>query len=323
MRLEIPLSEELADELLGFWGRVFGYTPDLPRGALIGEESEHNRNVLYLNRRDGAVAGTCLTTTSVALPGLGGFGEVATEPGLRRSGIATALCGQAVEEFRGDRGEALFLGTGNPGAIRVYHRLGWRTMAGADVMANISSGESPESFLVEYFREQAPTAVRRASAAERVAMIPLIVTPHDWQVLDANAQRHIYSTRYATQSSCNGLFPRYESVREGGKGEWFAAHTEDGRVVGLSTARLDGGGGCRVDGFAHQRHTNSWPELMSAAVEWAGQRGAARCRAVISIEDEDKQAAFEGIGFIRVGPSTPFEISGRQLRSVVMDRPAD
>ena len=321
MRLEIPLAEDLADELMGFWHRIFGDNPDLPRSVLIGEESEHNGNVLYMDRRGDTLAGTCLTTRPAALPGLGAFGEVATEPGMRRSGVATALCGQAVEEFRGSGGEALFLGSGNPEAIRVYHRLGWRTMAGTHVMANISNGDSPESFLVDYFREQAPTSVRRASGAVRVAMIPLIVTPHDWQVLDANAQRNIYSTRYDTGVSCNGLFPRYEAVREGQLGEWFAAHTEDGRVVGLSTARLDGGEGCRVDGFAHKRHMQAWTELMAAAVEWAGQRGAALCRAVISIEDEDKQAAFEGLGFSRVGPGTPFEIGGRQVRSVVMDRP--
>ena len=322
MRTEIPVSEELTHELFGFWDQIFGTNPDLTRGVLVGEETEHNRNVLYMDRRDSALAGTCLTTTSVALPGLGAFGEVATDPELRRSGIATALCRQAVQEFRAGGGEALFLGSGNPEAIRIYHRLGWRTMAGTHVMANISSGESPESFLVDYFSEQGATSVRVASGAERVAMIPLIVTPHDWQVLDANAGRNIYSTRYSTGVSCNGLFPRYESVREGGQGEWFAAYTADGRVVGLSTARLDGGGGCRVDGFAHKRHMAAWPRLMTATAEWAGKRGTSRCRAVISIEDEDKQAAFEELGFGRVGPGTPFEISGRQLRSVVMDRPA-
>ena len=48
-----------------------------------------------------------------------------------------------------------FLGTVNPAAARVYHRLGWRKLAGAEVMANILSGESPEAFLVEYFQKGA------------------------------------------------------------------------------------------------------------------------------------------------------------------------
>ena len=50
------------------------------------------------------------------------LGEVATDPKQRRSGISTRLCACALEEFRGNGGEAIFLGTGNPDAARVYYR---------------------------------------------------------------------------------------------------------------------------------------------------------------------------------------------------------
>ena len=195
-------------------------------------------------------------------------------------------------------------------------------MAGTHVMANISSGDSPESFLVDYFREQAPTSVRRASGAVRVS--------------DDSADRHAARLAGAgRQRSAQHLLDalRYRGLVQRAVSEVRSSPGRaNGRVVrgahgGRSSGRpVDGpdwtaGKAAGVDGFAHKRHMQAWPELMAAAVEWAGERGAALCRAVISIEDEDKQAAFEGLGFSRVGPGTPFEIGGRQVRSVVMDRP--
>ena len=317
MRLEIPIPEDLTDELLDFWFGIFGLNPDVTRGVFLGDEFEQNHNVLYMERRDGKVAGTCIMTTCRAIPSLACFGEVATDPAQRRSGIATDLCGQAVEGFRDSGGEAVFLGTGNGDAARVYYRHGWRFLAGGGAMANITSGDSPEEFLVSYFHETGSTSVRVASAAERVPMIPLIHTPHDWQVLDSNASGNIFSKRYVPQTSCNGLFPRYEAVRNGGRGEWFAAYTDDGRVVGLATARLTDGGSCKVDGFAHKRHMGAWPDLMRAATKWATDR-AGGAHAVVCVEDEEKQAAFEALDFKLGAPAKPFVLGDREVGSVRM-----
>ena len=208
--------------------------------SFSADETAHNRNIIHLTTRAGRVVGTCGTTRSRTVRALGGFGEVATEPDQRGRGIATELCLRAVEEFREEGGEVLFLGTGNPAAARIYHRLGWRKLAGAQVMANVTSGASPEEFLVGWFAEPAPVAIEPASAAARVPIIPLMVSPHDWQVLDANAG--MLSTRYAVQGSCMGLYRRYGYVIQDGRGAWFVAVAEDGRVVGQSTARLTGAG---------------------------------------------------------------------------------
>lgn len=318
MRLEIPISEELTEDLTQFWIRIFGQNPDVTPGMFLGDEVRYNHNLLYLERRNEKVAGTCLITTSRALPRLACFGEVATDPIHRLSGIATDLCGHAINDFIENGGGSVFLGTGNSNAARVYYRHGWRFLAGGGTMANITNGDSPEEFLVNYFHETSPASVRVASALERVPMIPLILTPHDWQVLDSNAAQNIYSTRYAKQSSCNGLYPRYESVRHGGLGNWFAANTDDGRVIGLATARLTDEDSCRVDGFAHKRHMDAWPDLIQAATRWGIDQGNINIHAVLSVEDEEKQAAFETIGFKIARPDDPFFISERKVNSVRM-----
>ena len=318
MGTEIPVDDGLVDELMLFWQGIFGYSPDVTRGVILGEERHDNRNVLYLTRRGEQLAGTCMTTTSVRVPMLGGFGEVATDPQFRRQGIASDLCGQAVDEFRAGGGEALFLGTGNPEAARVYHRLGWRKLAGANVMANITSADSPEEFLVQHFGDSGPASVREATPEVRVPMIALIEAPHDWQVLDANAR--MYSTRYCVQNSCMGLYPKYEAVTKDGRGAWFAAYTADRRVVGMSTARLDDSGLCRVDGFAHKRYMDCWKALLQTALEWGNGNGASGSWAEVSVEDEEKRSLFESTGFREAGPGEGFELDGRRVHSARMGK---
>ena len=317
MRFEAPLEPGLTRELFDFWISIFGEPMDLPAEVFLGAELEQNDNIVYVARREGRLAGTCGMTVSRQVPGLGGFGEVATDPALRRSGIASALCAQVVDEFRGRGGEALFLGTGNPGAARIYHRLGWRKLAGANVMANITSGDSPEGFLVDYFRGLGPVEVRPASPEIRIPIIPLLVSPHDWQVLDSNAG--MFSTRYATQHSCMGLYRRYGDVAADGRGAWFVAVTADGRAAGISTARLQASGGCRVDGFVHSSCLDAWYDLVNAAIRWAEAAGAQPVTADVSIEDEDKRALFEGLGFSRAGRGLPFDLDGREVVSETLE----
>ena len=248
-------------------------------------------------------------------PILGGFGEVATRPELRGGGIATRLCGRAVEEFRAAGGQALFLGTVSPTARRIYHRLGWRKLAGAEVMANISTRDTPEGFLVDYFREPGEAVVGPATPAVRIPMIPLLHAPHDWQVLDANAG--MYSTRCCVQFSCMGLYRRYLAALAGGRGEWFCARTADGRVVGLSTVRVSDAA-CQLDGFAHPYFAAAWPDLMAAAMQRGAARGPGECRAVVCVEDEEKRSLFEGLGFRDAGAAADFVLDRRAVGAVRM-----
>ena len=318
VRTDAPMGAALAGELMEFWTGIFGGPPDVTSDVLLGEEGPYNHDTVYLTRRGGRLAGTCLLTVSKGVPSLGAFGEVATAPADRGSGTATELCGQAVEDFRDGGGQALFLGTGNPDAARIYHRLGWRKLAGAKVMALVTDGDSPEGFLVDYFRQRGPTTVTETTPHARVPMIPLMVTPHDWQVLDANAAK--FSTRYVVQHRCAGLYGSYAELTADGRGTWLCAQTGDGRVVGMATARLDDSGRCRVDGFAHRSHMDSWEELIESAMSWGVTAGASRLEARLSIEDEEKRALFEKLGFRPAGDSGGFEMDGRKVRAVRLER---
>ncbi len=222
---------------------------------------------------------------------------MATRPEYRGRGIANRLCQQALDEFVERGGEVVFLGTENPRAARIYHRLGWRRIANSTVYANVTSGGSPEDYLVDYFRAPSSVNIVAGDASLRVPMIPLLLTPHDWQILDGNLPNPMVSTRYAMQDSCMGLCRKYYYLVKHDDAEWFAAKTSDGRLVGISTAWIDADNVCNVDGFVHARFNDSYDALISAAIEWGEQHNATRFAARLSVEDEEKQAKFETLGF--------------------------
>ena len=317
MRLEAPIEAHLVDELFEFWVPIFGGPIDVTPEVLLGHEVPKTTITVYVRRLGGKLAGACLVATSKEMPSLGGFGEVATSPDARRSGIATELSHQARDDFRERGGQALFLGTDNPDAARIYFRLGWRKLAGVNLMVNVLNGDSPEEFLVDYFRDLGPATVRAPSPADRVPMIPLLVSPQDWQVLDSNTG--MLSTRYAVQDSCLGLYRRYSALAVDGRGAWFCAATSLGQVVGLSTARLDGGGGCRVDGFTHRNHLGSWKALIQAATGWGAGMNASSIWATVSVEDDEKRSLFESVGFRNTAPGEPFDLGGRQVATLRLE----
>jgi len=316
-RVEAPMSKELVEEFYALWRQCFPPDDEDFRDSYLGTELEHNRDLMYIGRVEGKPVGTVHLGIGKSDPSLGGVGGVATDPEFRRKGIATRLCELARDDFQAWGGEALFLGAG-PESARVYRRCGWRVLAGTNVMAWIADGRSPEAYLEAHFEEKRPFTIAGGTAAERYPMVPLIVTPHNWQVMDANVS--IFSTRYAIQSSCGGLYQRYEGLLAGAKGEWFAARTDQARVVGLATARLDESEGCLIDGFVHGNFGEAWEPLMEKTIEWAKARGAGRCRVRVSVEDEEKMAMFEGLRFRRGAGGGEFQLRESSVKSVFLER---
>ena len=149
-------------------------------------------------------------------------------------------------------------------------------------------------------------------------MIPLLLTPHDWQILDGNLPTPMISTRYAEQNSCMGLCRKYYYLVNLDNAEWFAAKTNDGRLVGVSTAWSDGENTCHVDGFIPAGFSDSYNALISAAIEWGTQQKAVQIAAGLSVEDEEKRTEFEALGF-RTGPDDgTFTVDDREVKAISM-----
>ncbi len=336
-RYETPFRELLAHELFDFWTEIFGpIDPDVPIGVFLGEEADHVDHVVFAERDQDLVVSTCAITFSRAEPRFAGVSEVATRPSYRGRGIAGSLCMQALEEFADRNGEVVFLGTMDPHVARIYHRLGWRRIAGANVWANVTTGDSPEEYLVDYFRTPSPVRVVKGDASLRIPMIPLLLIPHDWQILDGNLPSSMISTRYERQNSCMGLCRKYyyhlnrppvtlppqpakgDGAQPGHAAEWFAAKTDDGRLVGIATAWIDAEQVCNVDGFVHKRFTDSYEALIETAIEWGRKGSAKRIASRLCVEDIEKRSLFGGFGF-RAGPiDGTFNISEREVPAISM-----
>ncbi len=315
-RTEPPLEESQKEQFVELWEGIFETSYDFLENTLIGAEAKFNSDLFYSISPDGETAATSHVTVARRDPEIGGLGEVATATRHRRQGMAAAACERALQDFRENGGEALFLGTGNPDAARVYHRLGWRKLCGSNAMVALSRGQSPEEYLVDYFRGGQPGEIRPASPEVRVAMIPLIHTPHDWKILDANVG--IHSNRYQVQPSVMGLYPRYESLLSTG-GTWFELRCDRGRTVGLASARMAEGGVCRIDGFIHPLYLEGWPELMDRACSWGSERGAGASEAAVCIEDEEKMEAFRRLGFgMDRRPGPDMAVCDRAVASLIL-----
>ncbi len=323
MKLATPIDIQTTDVLSDFWTGIFGQSDfDLPKHVFAGSESSYNSNVVYIEKENGVIVSTCGVTKPLKISNIGGFGEVATDPLFRKKGLATKLCEAAIDDFRNDGGEALFLGTGNPAAARIYQRLGWRKISGTSVMVNITDRNSPEEYLVQRFStsDEKDWTIDTTTPAARIPIIPLLVNPHDWHVLDANVG--MYSTRYDTQHSCMGLYRRYSYIKIDGRGEWFTSSTKDGRIVGISSAKLINKRIGQIDGFVNSRFQDCWRDLMDAAIEWVCDKGVNMISAKISVEDEEKQSFFREIGFNAwSNKKGKFEYACREVDSLEFVRP--
>ena len=119
-RYDLPIAEPLIDELTNLWQSAFGDGLSWCRPVLSGGEREANRDILFLATADDQVVASCRLTINQRDPHIATLGEVATSMEHRGQGLATAVCSQAAGEFDRAGGLAMFLGTGNPNAARIY-----------------------------------------------------------------------------------------------------------------------------------------------------------------------------------------------------------
>lgn len=294
-RFDAPLSEELIGELCSLWRQIYAqdYHSEVPVHA--GQEKQYNHNTYYFIRHSGKVISVAHITISRGDPRLGGLGDVATIPEYRGRGLALKLCQLAADEFEMCGGEALFLGTANSVAARVYGKVGWQFLPNSDVMLRVTAAEGPQEYISNYFNSAAhlPVEISEGTPRQRIGMIPLIVQPHEWVALDANVE--LFSTRVSKQVSCMSLYPKYEQIEKSGK--WFAAQRSDGATVGLASVKLIDREIAQVDAFTQiPQHRKATVELYNCAMEYALMDNR-KVQAVCANRDKLKQSILDELGF--------------------------
>ena len=313
-KFEAPIQESLLQELIELWGTIPElHTNEEWRRELLGLEPSFNRILIYIVRKRGRIVAMCQFYISRRMPILSEFSYPGTRPEFRGRGIATELWGAAIDDMKAMGVDAIFLGTFDRIAFRLYRRLGFSKIPASLTFVQALNGLSAEEFLVDWFRDAAPATVSPGDPGDQLPSYPLIVSPHDWQVLDANTG--LMSTRYSLHRTFRGLYLKCANVGDKENGARFSATTSDGKVVGMSTARLDGDGSCAVDGFVHHRYLDSWDDLMRTAIEFGYSRGARAIHACVSREDIEKCQRFAALGLREAGSAPDFVLDCLQLNT--------
>ncbi len=311
-KFEAPIQESLLQELIELWETI----PELQTNEewqreLLGFGPSFNRILIYIVRERGRVVAMCQFYISRRMPILSEFSYPGTRPECRGRGIATKLWGAAVDDMKAMGVDAIFLGTFDRIAFRLYRRLGFSKLPASLTFVQALNGLSAEEFLADWFRDAGPATVSRGDPGDQLPSYPLIVSPHDWQVLDANAG--LMSTRYSLHRTFRGLYLKCANVGDDADGARFSATTSDGKVVGMSTARLEDDSTCAVDGFVHHRYPDLWDDLILAAIGFGQSRGASAVLARVSREDIEKCQRFAALGFREAGYAADFVLDCLQL----------
>ena len=311
-KFEAPIQESLLQELIELWETI----PELPtneewRRELLGLVPSFNRILIYIVREGGRIVAMCQFYISRRMPILSEFSYPGTRPDCRGRGIATQLWGAAIDDMKSMGVEAIFLGTFDRIAFRLYRRLGFSKLPASLTFVQALNGLSAEEFLADWFRDAGPATLSSGNPGDQLPSYPLIVSPHDWQVLDANAG--LMSTRYSLHRTFRGLYLKCANVGDDENGARFSATTSNGKVVGMSTARLEDDGTCAVDGFVHDRYPDSWDDLILAGIGFGESRGVSAVHARVSREDIEKCQRFAALGFREASPAPDFVLDCLQL----------
>ena len=311
-KFEAPIQESLLQELIELWETI----PELPtneewRRELLGLVPSFNRILIYIVREGGRIVAMCQFYISRRMPILSEFSYPGTRPECRGRGIATQLWGAAIDDMKAMGVDAIFLGTFDRIAFRLYRRLGFSKLPASLTFVQALNGLSAEEFLADWFRDAGPATLSSGNPGDQLPSYPLIVSQHDWQVLDANAG--LMSTRYSLHRTFRGLYLKCANVGDDENGARFSATTSDGKVVGMSTARMCEDGSCAVDGFVHGRYLNSWDDLILAGIGFGESRGASAVHTRVSREDIEKCQRFAALGFREAGSAPDFLLDCLQL----------
>ena len=220
-------------------------------GVLRGDELPHNRDVFWIAKHGDDIIGTGHVTQSLKDVTLGGLGEVAVHPNYRGLGVAKKLCQNALDWFEKHHGTAIFLGTSNAAAGRLYASLGWEKIPNSAVMlrTNIDIAVWNSDY---YQYDSNDFRILDGSASDRVGMIPLVLSPNRKDPLDGNIPLRLVT--HAKQLSCMGLYPKYETLCRTGTGGWFSIYGGN-KLFGLISWKNEETQTITVDGFIHKNAT--------------------------------------------------------------------
>ena len=287
------MTVRIVDAPLGHYADEVGCWSHLRDDLLAGRMSDTLSVRYFIAEIDGEVVGSmgCYAPSSTRDVGIVEFVE--TDERHRRKGIASALLGRLITDFRSSSGKALLLCTTNPIAGSLYEKHGfWYTVG--DGMMYVSP--DAQGFADNYLSHVGNAKVREAVWGDlpRASLLYNNLEP-DWLIKD-----------YLTGSFRDTRFERHftQQMRgcEGGRGAVLVLDTPTSSVVGLAAFH-------RIDSYYEQHVATFTFRVCPAYYSQAGdllrhslQRARELSIAILQVHvadvDEDQKGLIRNAGFL-------------------------
>ena len=289
INLKVPNEKEKINEVLDLLEETFGKEErELEYVQLNGSESEYNDDYLFVAYEDNKLLGNLHLTINAKNKALGCLGGMVTTPSARGKGIATQLFSNACEFFDSLGGKLLFLGTNNPLAAKMYAKFGFDFLDNSVIRVRLKDNTFNE--FCDGIYKNNDYKIVDMDCGDRIPIIPLIAQDNQDVLMDANS--NIINSKYATQISCTGLYPRFVKLQENGK--VLLAKNDNQTVFAMLTDKINNGVH-NIDCFAYKGYEDILVELLSLAIKQNQKYSA-----IISIEDKKKQELFESFCFKKI-----------------------
>lgn len=311
-----PLNKKTESDLINLWAPIF---PSSSKGLINisrGQETAFNRDIFFLTYINGELAGSTRLTISKQYPNWAGLGEVVTQNKYRGRGIAANLCKHAINYFKNEKGECIFLGTHNQTASRVYEKLGWVRLANSHVYVLSFQYTLPEIELLNLHKSQNfPPSFEKFANEGRIPIIPLTLFPHPYFVLDYNL--NLFSRRHVLHKKCMSILPHFEDFISNG-GEILFIKNKN-KIEGLLSISKENNKRERsFDVYAY----NLSKQLLQDSYLFISKRfSTSKIIAMVEKRDIYKNRLFNEIGFTKSNDLQSKEIEGLKLQFFKHDSP--
>ena len=296
-KLTVPFGE--ANEILEHLADIFGEKErEIESEQLLGRELESNTDIVIRATDGKKLLGAVHATIPKSESNIAGLSAMFTTPESRGLGIGKMLFGAIVSELERMNVTAMFLGTGEPIAEKLYASFGFRYLYGSGVMIRLARGGPVDYFKERYSAPVGKITVSEGSAVARIPIIPLALLHLSDLVYDVNLE--LVNPCFVTQRSCMGLYPKYIACRRMG-GNFFSATDEKGTLGAMATIMPITSGGYRFDVFSCPSFENSLHGLLECAKHSVGAQnshnGDAKIYMDIANADKKKQITATSLGF--------------------------
>ncbi len=293
----IPITTKQITNLYDLWvnnGFENEKNIDINKNLLSGSEVKSNQIKLYVYEKAATVLSSAIIIINNNNPSISGVGEVCTSVNSRGKGLANTLCEKIVDDyFLNNQSRAIFLGTINPVAEKIYKSLGWQMIKNTNVMFNSKNQDDFESFLLTYNKPNSTKIITKGNSDFRISIIPFVLSQRSKNQIDLNSKVNLINKL----SSCLGLYNKYDSLYVK-KGNWFSVSDNENRLFSIVSYLEKEDKKFRIDGLFNYLYYDEAKKLVEFVINKLVNQKPNKISVEIYKKDTSKLQMFHELGFI-------------------------